>query len=178
MRPKSQCQILLQLVSIVFTIKVSIQQVSGCWICTITLQGDRWTTRLGFGLSQSFFIEVGMFLSISQLGMSITEFSQVESSNLFSLLNLLFVRLDLRLQLVNHSLHTLLVLPVFISSISHFFNVSLSLSEILDSISKSAVLSSSFRFQLTDPCLLFIAFLPPFRALVSASSNRTWTSFT
>merc|ERR1712020_377401 len=138
MRPKLQCQILLQLVSIVFTIKVSFQQVcatSGCWIliekvstsfCTITLQGDRWTTRLGFGLSQSFFIEVGMFLSISQLGMSITEFSQVES-NLFSLLNLLFVRLDLRLQLVNHSLHTLLVLPVFISSISHFFNVSLSL---------------------------------------------------
>merc|ERR1711922_30719 len=81
------------------------------------------------------------------LRLSLAEFSQVKSSNLFSFLNLLLVRLDLRLKLINQSLHTLMILPVFIRSISHLLDASLRFAQVLDSISTSACFSINFRFQ-------------------------------
>merc|ERR1712209_362870 len=114
---------------------------------------NRCSTSLSLGLSQSLLIEISPLLSISQLSMSIAELGKVEGSNLLSLFNLLLVRLDLGLQLVNKSLHALMVLPVFIRSISHHLDTSLRLAKVLLAISHPAGLSINFRFKLTDPGL-------------------------
>merc|ERR1711983_449991 len=87
--------------------------------CSIFLQSsNRCSTSLSLGLSQSLLIEISPFFSICQLSMSIAELGKVKGSDLFSFLNLLLVRLDLGLQLINENLHALMVLPVFIRSIS------------------------------------------------------------
>merc|ERR1719511_103544 len=114
---------------------------------------NRCTTSLSLGLGQSLLIEISPLLSISQLSMSIAELGKVEGSNLLSLLNLLLVRLDLGLQLVNESLHALMILPVFIRCISHLLDASLRLAKVLLAISHPAGLSINFRFKLTDPGL-------------------------
>merc|ERR1719483_2076456 len=59
--------------------------------------------------------------------------------------------LDLRLKLINKSLHALMILPVLIGSISHLFDASLGLAQVLDSITTSESFSINFRCQLTNP---------------------------
>merc|ERR1719297_311866 len=96
---------------------------------------NRCTTSLSLGLGQSLLIKVSPLFSIRQLSVGITELGQVKGSNFLSLLNLLLVRLDLGLQLVNQSLHALMILPVLIRSIGHLLDTSLRLAEILLRIS-------------------------------------------
>merc|ERR1712083_834580 len=91
--------------------------------CSIFLQSsNRCSTSLS--LSQSLLIEISPFFSICQLSMSIAELGKVKGSDLFGFLNLLLVRLDLGLQLINESLHALMVLPVFIRSIGLLLDTS------------------------------------------------------
>ena len=68
-----------------------------------------------------------MFSHLSILG-------QIKSCNLLGLLNLLLVRLDLPLQLVNQTLHPLLVLPVFVLSVSQLLDHPLRFPQVLMSI--------------------------------------------
>ena len=68
-----------------------------------------------------------MFPHLSILG-------QIKSCNLLGLLNLLLVRLDLPLQLVNQTLHPLLVLPVFVLSVSQLLDHPLRFPQVLMSI--------------------------------------------
>merc|ERR1719195_793900 len=118
------------------------------------LQGsDRSRTSPSLSLGQSLFIEVSSLSSISKLGLSLTEFGQVECSNLFSFLNLLLVRLDLRLKLIDQSLHALMVLPILIRSIGHLLDASLRLAQVLASISTSTGFSINFRFQFANSSL-------------------------
>merc|ERR1719216_375186 len=112
---------------------------------------NRCSTSLSLGLGQSLLIEVSPLFSIRQLSMGITELGQVKGSNFLSLLNLLLVRLDLGLQLVNESLHALMILPVLIRSIGHLLDTSLRLAEILLRITHSAGLSINFRFKFANP---------------------------
>merc|ERR1719511_321215 len=119
------------------------------------LHSNGCSTILGLSLGQSLLIKVSMFLSFRQLSMSLAELGQVESSNLLSFLNLLFVRLDLSLESINKASHTLLVLPIIIS-IGHFLDAAFSLAKILHSITQPAVFSINFGLQLTNPSLHLI----------------------
>merc|ERR1719340_248786 len=112
---------------------------------------NRCTTSLSLGLGQSLLIKVSPLFSIRQLSMGITELGQVKGSNFLSLLNLLLIRLDLGLQLVNQSLHALMILPVLIRSIGHLLDTSLRLAEILLRISHPTGLGINLRFKLTNP---------------------------
>merc|ERR1719174_403393 len=120
-------------------------------IILIHLQSsNRSSTASRLSLGQSLFVNVSALTSISKLSLSLAEFSQVESCDLFSLLNLLLVRLDLRLKLINESLHALMVLPVLIRGISHLLDTSLRFTKVLVSITTSAGFSINFRFQLAN----------------------------
>merc|ERR1712170_195060 len=108
---------------------------------------------LGLVLGKGLFIEVSSLLRIGKVGLSLAELGQVEGSNFLSLLNLLLVRLDLSLQLVNQGLHTLMVLAVLISSKSQLLDAAFRLAQVLLGITKASVLSIKFRFQLPDASL-------------------------
>merc|ERR1711935_1217388 len=78
---------------------------------------------------------------------------QVEGGDLLGLLNLLLVGLDLALELVNQSLHALMVLAVLISSECKLLDAPLRLAQVLVDISKASGLGIKLRFKLTDPGL-------------------------
>merc|ERR1719461_2614436 len=80
----------------------------------------------------------------------------VHGSNLLSLLNLLLVGLDLGLELVNQSLHALVVLAILISRVSQLFDSALRLAQVLLGIREATVLSIKLRFQLPDTGLHFV----------------------
>merc|ERR1711971_109059 len=75
---------------------------------------------------------------------------QVESSDLLGLLNLLLVGLDLALELVNQSLHALIVLPVLVLGVGQLLDAPLRLAEVLLSVSKASVLCVQLGLQLPD----------------------------
>merc|ERR1719422_2879270 len=88
--------------------------------------------------------------SVSQGSSNLAVLGQVEGSDLLGLLNLLLVALDLTLELVNQSLHALVVLLVLVSSEGEFLDGSLSLAEVLQDISVASALSVKLGLQLTD----------------------------
>ena len=59
-----------------------------------------------------------MLLKLAQLSI----LGKVESGDLLGLLDLLLVRLDLRLQLLHQGLHSLLVLPVLVKPVVVIFS--------------------------------------------------------
>merc|ERR1719328_290850 len=71
-------------------------------------------------------------------------------SKLFSLLNLLLVSLDLRLEFVGQLRHTILILVIFISLELELLNAALSLLEGLESLRSLALDRSKFNLKLTD----------------------------
>merc|ERR1712029_446147 len=95
----------------------------------------------GYGLGYSTRSKVALDLSV--LG-------KIKGSNLLSLFNLLLVRLDLALELVNQSLHSLMILSVFILRVGKLLDLALRLAEILQAVSIASVLSIKVRFKLTD----------------------------
>ena len=76
---------------------------------------------------------------------------QVQGGDLLSLLNLLLVGLDLALELVNQSLHALIVLPVLVLGVGQLLDAPLGLAEVLLSVSKASVLCVQLGLQLPDP---------------------------
>merc|ERR1719420_2057214 len=74
--------------------------------------------RAGSGLPHGRFLfsSIGSGSSISKTASDLAVLGQVEGGNLLSLLNLLLVGLDLALELVNQSLHALVVLLVLVTA--------------------------------------------------------------
>merc|ERR1719391_922654 len=112
---------------------------------------------LGKGSRTSSSLPHGSFLfssigggSISQGSSDLAVLGQVESSDLLGFLNLLLVGLDLALELVNESLHALVVLLILISSKGELLDGSLSLAKVLQNIGVASALSIKLRLQLTD----------------------------
>merc|ERR1711997_176497 len=103
-------------------------------LLAIFLKANGSSTALGLKLAQSLLVQVSSLLSISQVGLGLTELGQVHGSNLLGLLDLLLVRLDLGLELVNQSLHALMVLAVLIRRVSQLLDPALRLAQVLGGI--------------------------------------------
>merc|ERR1719471_2548920 len=116
-------------------------QTTGAHQSVIDLKANGSCATLCLELSQSLFIQVSPLFSITQVSLSLPELSKVHGSNLLSLLNLLLVGLDLGLELVNQSLHTLVVLAILISRVSQLFDSALRLAQILLGIREATVFS-------------------------------------
>merc|ERR1719471_784441 len=117
------------------------------------LKADGSSTALGFELAQSLLVQISTLFSIGKLSLCLTELGQVEGSNLLGFFNLLLVGLDLGLELINQSLHALVVLAVLIRGIGQFLDTPLRLAQVLLSIATPAALGINFRFKFADPCL-------------------------
>merc|ERR1712203_333186 len=76
-------------------------------------------------------VGVGACLSISKCSSNLAVLGKVEGGDLLGLLNLLLVRLHLALQLVDQSLHPLVVLPVLITSKGQLLDGPLRLAKVL-----------------------------------------------
>merc|ERR1719516_280051 len=99
------------------------------------------------------FVSVGSSLSVSQGSGHLPVLGQVEGSDLLSLLDLLLIGLDLALELVDQSLHPLVILPVLISLERKFLDSSLRLAEVLGNITIAPGLGIQLRLQLADTSL-------------------------
>merc|ERR1719299_262134 len=117
-------------------------------------QGCRTSTSLG--LCKSLFIQVSTGFRFSKITLDFTELGQIEGSNFFSLFNLLFVRLDLRLELINQSLHSFVVFTILIRGKLKLLDVTLRFSQILLTFSHASIFSFKFRLELTNPSFQFV----------------------
>merc|ERR1719264_2125911 len=108
------------------------------------------TARPGPVLGESLFRGGGPLSSISNAVLGLAVLSQVEGSNLLGLFNLLLVRLDLALELVNQSLHPLMVLAVLILLVGQLLDPPLGLAHVLLGVALAPVLSIKLGLQLTD----------------------------
>merc|ERR1719232_888961 len=113
----------------------------------------RRSTGSGLGLGKSLFIDISTLLGSSQVGLDLSVLGEVEGCNLLGLLNLLLVGLDLALELVDQTLHPLVVLPVLVLGVSQLLDVTLRLAEVLLGISKTSVLSIKLGLQLANASL-------------------------
>merc|ERR1719336_1848504 len=110
----------------------------------------RRSTGSGLGLGKSLFIDISTLLGSSEVGLDLSVLGEVEGSNFFGLLNLLLVGLDLALELVNQTLHALVVLPVLLLGVGQLLDLTLGLAEVLQAVSVTSVLSIKLRLELTD----------------------------
>merc|ERR1719422_2955061 len=108
--------------------------------------------RAGSGLPHGRFLfsSISSGGSISKASSDLAVLGQVEGSNFLGLLNLLLVGLDLALELVNQSLHALVVLLVLVTSEGQLLDGPLSLAEVLQNVSVASALGVKLRLQLTD----------------------------
>jgi len=135
-------------------------------------RGQRSATGTRSQLGKSLLRHISSFLGGRKGVLDLPVLGQVQGGDLLSLLNLLLVGLDLALQLVNETLHALMVLPVLILLVGQLLDLALRLPHSLLGISSPPVLSIKLRFKLPDPGVhLTIAFFPPLRAFCSASSS-------
>merc|ERR1719167_455959 len=74
----------------------------------------------------------------------------IESCDLLSLLNLLLIRFDFSLELINQALHALMVLLILILLVGELLDASLTLPQIFLSISIAPAFSIKLRLQLTN----------------------------
>merc|ERR1712112_818999 len=102
----------------------------------------------GLPHSSSLFICVGFCSSISKSTSYLAVLCKVQSGNFLCLFNLFFVALDL--ELVNQSLHTLMILLILITSKCELLNRALRLAEILADVSIASALCIQLRFQFSD----------------------------
>merc|ERR1719220_1364512 len=120
----------------------------------VNLHGsNRGAATTSTGLGESLLVQVGTLGASGQVGLHLAEFGKVEGSNLLGLLNLLLVRLDLALELVNETLHPLVVLPVLVLLVGQLLDVPLRLAEVLLGVSRAAVLCIHLGLELADACL-------------------------
>merc|ERR1719323_2517397 len=111
-------------------------------------QGRGAGPRLGLG--QRLLGHVGTLLGPGQVGLHLAVLGEVEGGDLLGLLDLLLVRLDLALQLVNQSLHALVVLPVLLLGVGQLLDLPLGLAEVLLAVSVAPVLGVQLGLQLAD----------------------------
>merc|ERR1719195_648767 len=111
-------------------------------------QGGGAGPRLGLG--QRLLGHVGTLLGPGQVGLDLAVLGRVEGGNLLGLLNLLLVGLDLALQLVNQSLHALVVLPVLLLGVGQLLDLPLGLAEVLLAVSVAPVLGVQLGLELAD----------------------------
>ena len=104
------------------------------------------STVLGEGL----LIGVGTLVGIGNAVLGLPVLGQVEGGDLLGLLNLLLVGLDLALQLVNESLHPLVVLPVLVLLVAQLLDLALRLAHVLLGIGHAPVLGVQLGLKLTD----------------------------
>merc|ERR1719422_529314 len=121
-------------------------------------KGSRTSSSLPHG--SLLFSSISSSGSVSQGSSNLAVLGQVEGGNLLGFLDLLLIGLDLALELVNQSLHALVVLLVLVSSEGEFLDGSLSLAEVLQDVSVASALSVKLRLQLTDAGLHFNHGLP------------------
>merc|ERR1719323_603304 len=110
----------------------------------------RGSTGSGLGLGKSLFIDISTFLGSGKVGLDLSVLGQVKGSDLLGLLNLLLVGLDLAPELVNESLHALVVLSVLLLGVGQLLDFALGLAEVLLAVSVTSVLGIKFRLELTD----------------------------
>merc|ERR1719220_2735697 len=108
--------------------------------------------RLGASLPHrhGLLVGVGACLSISECSSNLAILGKVQGGDLLGLLNLLLVGLHLALELVDQSLHPLVVLPVLITSKGQLLDGPLRLAEVLVDISEAPGLSVQLGLELTD----------------------------
>ena len=107
------------------------------------------STVLGKGLLGG----LGAVASIRHIVLGLPVLGQVEGGDLLGLLNLLLVGLDLALELVDQSLHSLVVLPVLVLLVGQLLDPALRLPHVLLSIALAPVLSIKLRLKFPDPCV-------------------------
>ena len=88
-------------------------------------RSDGGAATASTGLGEGLLVQVGTLGASGQVGLHLAELGKVKGSNLLGLLNLLLVRLDLALKLVNESLHPLVVLPVLVLLVGQLLDVPL-----------------------------------------------------
>merc|ERR1719336_818749 len=110
----------------------------------------RRSTGSGLGLGKSLFIDISTLLGSSEVGLDLSVLGEVEGGNLLGLLNLFLVGLDLALELVNQTLHALVILPVLLLGVGQLLDLTLGLAEVLLAVSVASVLSIKLRLKLTD----------------------------
>ena len=86
---------------------------------------DGGTATASTCLGEGLLVQIGSLRAPGQVGLHLPELCQVEGGDLLGLLNLLLVRLDLALELVNESLHSLVVLPVLVLLVGQLLDVPL-----------------------------------------------------
>merc|ERR1719220_248430 len=108
--------------------------------------------RLGASLPHrhGLLVGVGACLSISECSSNLAVLGQVQGGDLLGLLNLLLVGLHLALELVDQSLHPLVVLPVLVSGKAQLLDGPLGLAEVLGDVSEAPGLSVQLGLELTD----------------------------
>merc|ERR1712020_727609 len=101
-------------------------------------------------LSEGLLVGVGALGGIRDAVLGLPVLGQGEGGDLLGLLNLLLVGLDFALQLVNESLHPLVVLPVLVLLVAQLLDLALGLAHVLLGISHAPVLGAQLRLKLTD----------------------------
>merc|ERR1719389_1581246 len=104
----------------------------------------------GLSLGQSLLVDVSSLHSSGQVGLDLAVLGKVEGGDLLSLLDLLLVALDLALQLVDQTLHPLVVLPVLLLGVGQLLDLALRLAEVLQAVSVAPVFGVHLRLELPD----------------------------
>merc|ERR1719464_1327938 len=107
-------------------------------------------TRPSLGLGESLLIDISTLLGSGEVTLHLAELGKVEGGDLLGLLNLLLVGLDLALELVNQTLHALVVLPVLLLAVSQLLDLPLGFAEVLLAVSIAPGLSIHLRLELSD----------------------------
>merc|ERR1712045_593734 len=104
----------------------------------------------GLGLGKSLLSLVSALVGSGEVGLDLAVLGKVEGGDLLGLLNLLLVGLDLALELINQTLHALVVLPVLLLAVGQLLDLPLGLAEVLLAVSVAPVLSVHLRLELPD----------------------------
>merc|ERR1739846_245299 len=121
------------------------------WSSSGLLHGSKGgSTGPGLSLGKSLLGLVSALVGSGEVGLDLAVLGEVEGGDLLSLLNLLLVGLDLALELVNQTLHALVVLPVLILAVGPMLDLPLGFAEVLLAVSVAPGLSIHLRLELPD----------------------------
>ena len=116
----------------------------------VTYRSDGGAASPSTVLGEGLLVGVGALGGVGNAVLGLPVLGQVEGGDLLGFLNLLLVRLDLALKLVNQPLHALMVLFVFLLRIGQLLDLALRFAEVLQAVSIASVLSIKVGLKLTD----------------------------
>merc|ERR1719494_153258 len=125
------------------------------------IPGNGRTPPPGLVLGVRLLGQVGPLLGLRQVHLGLAELAEVDRGDLLSLLDLLLVSLDLLLQLLHQVRHPLRVLPVLCLLERELLDPSLSLPEVLVSVSHPPLLGVELGLELPAPGVHLLHHLPP-----------------